>query len=85
MSGILLPGNLVVSRSVYRGAAGLHQQLRHRQQQRRLPGRVEQRFRGRQLRHHLAGTAPAAAESFRTVRTAPDRQVLRGVSFTPGT
>jgi hypothetical protein len=30
-------------------------------------------------------TAPGAGEAFRTVRTAPGRQVLRGVSFTPGT
>jgi hypothetical protein len=30
-------------------------------------------------------TAPGATESFRTVRSAASRQVLRGVSFTPGT
>jgi hypothetical protein len=33
----------------------------------------------------VTATAPGASESFHTVRTAPDRQVLRGVSFTPGT
>ena len=33
----------------------------------------------------LAATAPAAGESFRTVRTAGFGEVLRGVSFTPGT
>ncbi len=33
----------------------------------------------------LGTTAPAAGESFRTVRAAGFGQVLRGVSFTPGT
>ena len=33
----------------------------------------------------LGATAPAAGESFRTVRAAGFGQVLRGVSFTPGT
>ena len=33
----------------------------------------------------VTATAPGAGESFHTVRTAPSRQVLRGVSFTPGT
>jgi hypothetical protein len=33
----------------------------------------------------LSASAPAAGESFRTVRAAANRQVLRGVSFTPGT
>jgi hypothetical protein len=32
-----------------------------------------------------AATAPARGESFRTVRSAGSREVLRGVSFTPGT
>jgi hypothetical protein len=32
-----------------------------------------------------AGQAPGAGESFRTVRAAGAREVLRGVSFTPGT
>jgi hypothetical protein len=30
-------------------------------------------------------TSPAAGESFQTVQTAANGQVLRGVSFTPGT
>ena len=33
----------------------------------------------------LSASAPGAAESFRTVRAAGAREVLRGVSFTPGT
>ena len=33
----------------------------------------------------LAATAPASGESFRTVRAAGFGEVLRGVSFTPGT
>jgi hypothetical protein len=33
----------------------------------------------------LSASAPAAAESFRTVRAAGFGEVLRGVSFTPGT
>ena len=33
----------------------------------------------------LGATAPAAAETFRTVRTAGFAEVLRGVAFTPGT
>jgi hypothetical protein len=32
----------------------------------------------------LSATAPAAGESFRTLRTAAFAEVLRGVSFTPG-
>jgi hypothetical protein len=32
-----------------------------------------------------AATAPTQGESFRTIRSAGDREVLRGVSFTPGT
>ena len=32
----------------------------------------------------LAATAPAAGESIRTVRAAGFGEVLRGVSFTPG-
>ncbi len=33
----------------------------------------------------LTATAPAAGESFRTVQTAKFAEVIRGVSFTPGT
>jgi hypothetical protein len=33
----------------------------------------------------LAATSPAAGESFNTLRTARSGEVLRGVSFTPGT
>jgi hypothetical protein len=33
----------------------------------------------------LNATAPASSESFRTVRAAGFGEVLRGVSFTPGT
>jgi hypothetical protein len=33
----------------------------------------------------LSATSPAAGESFRTIRTATFDEVLRGVSFTPGT
>jgi hypothetical protein len=33
----------------------------------------------------VQATSPAAGESFRTLETAVARQVLRGVSFTPGT
>jgi hypothetical protein len=33
----------------------------------------------------LSATSPAAGESFRTIRTADFGEVLRGVSFTPGT
>jgi hypothetical protein len=33
----------------------------------------------------LTASAPASAESFRTVRAAGFGEVLRGVSFTPGT
>ena len=32
-----------------------------------------------------SASAPAAAESFSTVRAAANREVLRGVAFTPGT
>jgi hypothetical protein len=32
-----------------------------------------------------SATSPAAGESFQTVQTAANGQVLRGVSFTPGT
>ncbi|MFZ0192872.1 MAG: hypothetical protein WAL72_38640 [Streptosporangiaceae bacterium] len=32
----------------------------------------------------LGATSPAAGESFRTVRAAGFGEVLRGVSFTPG-
>jgi hypothetical protein len=38
-----------------------------------------------QITDPLAATAPASWESFRTVRTAGFGEVLRGVSFTPGT
>ena len=34
---------------------------------------------------HLGATTPPASESFTTVRTAGYGEVLRGVSFTPGT
>jgi hypothetical protein len=34
---------------------------------------------------HLAATSAPAGESFATVRTARFGEVLRGVSFTPGT
>jgi hypothetical protein len=33
----------------------------------------------------LSATTPGAGESFRTVETARFAEVLRGVSFTPGT
>lgn len=33
----------------------------------------------------LSASAPGATESFRTIRAAGVREVLRGVSFTPGT
>lgn len=33
----------------------------------------------------LAAAAPAATESFRTIRAAGSGEALRGVSFTPGT
>jgi hypothetical protein len=32
-----------------------------------------------------SATSPAPGEAFQTVQTAASRQVLRGVSFTPGT
>ena len=62
----LIPGDLLVSTSYYRNdpnivaghdpaAARLHRrQLRHRDRQRQLPVRLQQRLRGRQLRRHLA-------------------------------
>ncbi len=33
----------------------------------------------------VSASAPAAGETFRTVRTAISGEVLRGISFTPGT
>ncbi len=33
----------------------------------------------------VSATSPAAGETFQTLRTAGYAQVLRGVSFTPGT